>query len=151
MPWCGRSNAQRPYCGGAEDQAEAQRLPKMAPRNAGGRQGIRQQHDGCPASRKERCSKGRFPTRRVHHPNEQVQTRDVEQSTQRGKAINPASACAVVPPCRPEVCAFRPCVEMLKLGVSPSHVVAEEHVPEDEGCHEDGKPQKDRSRQVLVT
>jgi hypothetical protein len=39
---CGRSKAQEPSREGAEDQAEAQRLPKMAARNTGGHQRIRQ-------------------------------------------------------------------------------------------------------------
>src|SRR5258708_21536849 len=142
----GRSKAQEPACEGAEDQAEAQRLPKMAARNTGGHQRIRQQQDGRPASRKERRSQGRLTPGSVEHLNEWVQTRDVEESAERGKSVNPTGACPVVPQCRPEGCEFRPCVEAPKFGVSPSDVVAEEHVQEDEGPDEDGKPQEDRSQ-----
>src|SRR6266571_8010485 len=142
----GRSKAQEPACEGAEDQVEAQRLPKMAARHAGGHQRIRQQQDGCPASQKERRSQGRLPPGSVEHPNKRVQTRDVQESAERGKSVNPTAACPVVLPCRPEGCEFRPRVETLKFGVSPSDVVAEEHVQEDEGRDKDGKPQQDRSQ-----
>src|SRR5260370_6039198 len=142
----GRSKAQEPSCDGAEDQAEAQRLPKMAARNTGGHQRIRQQQDGCPASQKERRSKGRLTPGSVEHPNERVQTADVEESAERGKAVNPTGAYPVVPQCGPEGCEFRPRVEAPQLRVSPSDVIAEEHVQEDEGCDEDGEPQEDRSQ-----
>src|SRR5216683_2623213 len=142
----GRSKAQEPSCEGAEDQAEAQRLPKMTARNAGGHQGIRQQQDGCPASQKERRGKGRLPPGSVEHANERVQTRDVKESAERGKAVNPTGAYPVVPQCRPEGCQFRPRVEAPQFRVSPSDVIAEEHVKEDEGCDEDGEPQEDRSQ-----
>src|SRR5712691_5728580 len=83
----GRSKAQEPSCEGAEDQAEAQGLPKMAPRNTGGHQRIRQQQDGCPASQKECRSKGRLTPGSVEHPNGRVQTRDVKESAERGKGV----------------------------------------------------------------
>src|SRR5712691_1860097 len=140
---CWPSKAQEPACEGAEDQVEAQRLPKMTARNTGGHQRVRQQQDGCPASQKERRSQGRLPPGSMEHPNERVQTRDVQESAERGKSVNPTGACPVVPPCRPEACEFRPCVETLKVGVSPSDIVAEEHVQKDEGRDEDGKPQQD--------
>src|SRR2546426_6412983 len=88
----GRSKAQEPSCEGAEDQAEAQRLPKMAPRNTGGHQRIRQQQDGCPASQKECRSKGRLTPGSVEHPNERVQAPDVKESAERGKGVNPTGA-----------------------------------------------------------
>src|ERR1700687_242916 len=138
--------AQEPSCEGAEDQAEAQRLPKMAPRNTGGHQRIRQQQDSCPASRKECRGQSRLPPGSVEHPNEWVQTPHVEESAERGKGVNPAGAYPVVPQCRPEGCQFRAPVETLPLGGSPSDVIAEEHVQEDEGCYEDGESQEDRSQ-----
>src|SRR6266852_8964301 len=143
---CRRSKAQEPACEGAKDQVKAHRLPKMTARNTGGHQGIRQQQDGCPASQKERRSQGRLPPGSVEHPNERVQTRDVEERAERGKSVNTTGACPVVPPCRPEACEFRPCVVTLKFRVSPSDVVAEEHVQEDESRNKDGKPQQDRSQ-----
>src|SRR5712664_1126944 len=142
----GRSKAQEPSCEGAEDQAEAQRLPKMAPRYAGGHQRIRQQQDGCPASQKERRSQSRLPPGSVEHPNDWVQTADVEESAERGKGVNPTGAYPVMPQCRPEGCQFRPRVEAPQFRVSPSDVIAEEHVQEDEGCDEDGESQEDRSQ-----
>src|SRR6266566_8195128 len=126
----GRSKAQEPSCEGAEDQAEAQRLPKMAPRNTGGHQRIRQQQDGCPASQKECRSKGRLTPGSVEHPNERIQTSDVKESAERGKDVNPTGAYPVVPQCGPEGCQFRPPVETLQFRVSPSDVIAEEHVQE---------------------
>src|SRR5260370_732258 len=93
----GRSKAQEPACEGAEDEAEAQRLPKMAARNTGGHQRIRQQQDGCPASQKERRGKGRLPPGSVEHPNERVQTPHVEESSERGKSANPTGAYPVLP------------------------------------------------------
>src|SRR3989449_7765140 len=142
----GRSKAQEPACEGAEDQVEAQRLPKMAARNTGGHQRIRQQQDGCPASQKERRSQGRLTSGSVEHPNKRVQTHNVKKSAERGKSVNPTGAYPVVPPCRPERCEFRPSVVALEFGVSPSDVIAEEHVQEDEGRDQDGKPQQDRSQ-----
>src|SRR5713101_9093124 len=82
---CRRCKAQEPACEGSEDQVEAQRLPKMTARNTGGHQRIRQQQDGCPASQKERRSQGRLPPGSVEHANERVQTRDVQESAERGK------------------------------------------------------------------
>src|SRR5258708_3863064 len=83
---CRRSKAQEPACEGTEDQVEAKRLPKMTARNTGGHQRVRQQQDGCPASQKERRSQGRLPPGSVEHPNERVQTRDVEERAERGRA-----------------------------------------------------------------
>src|SRR5437660_5046301 len=71
----GRGKAQEPSGEGAEDQVEAQGLPKMAACNAGGHEGIRQQQDGCPASQKERDGQSRLPPGSMEHPNERVQTR----------------------------------------------------------------------------
>src|SRR5258708_1308972 len=142
----GRSKAQEPSCEGAEDQAEAQRLPKMAARNTGGHQRIRQQQDGGPARQKERRGKGRLPPGSVEHANERVQTRDVKESPERRKGVNPTGAYPVVPQCRPEGCQFRPSVEASQFRVSPSDVIAEEHVQEDEGRDEDGESQEDRSQ-----
>src|SRR5258708_40341727 len=65
----GRSKAQEPSCDGAEDQAEAQRLPKMAARNTGGDQRIRQQQDGWPRRQKKRPSKRRPPPGSGEQPN----------------------------------------------------------------------------------
>src|SRR5712671_748098 len=143
---CRRSKAQEPSCEGAEDQVEAQRLPKMTARNTGRHQRIRQQQDGCPASQKKRRSQGRLAPGSVEHPNEWVQTRDVEESAEHGKSVNPTGAYPVVPPRRPECPQFWPSVEALQFRVSPSDVVAEEHVQEDEGHDEDGNPQQHRSQ-----
>src|SRR2546426_11690112 len=80
----GRRKAQEPACEGAEDQVEAQRLPKMTARNTGGHQRIRQQQDGCPASQKERRSQGRLPSGSVEHPNQRVQTQNVKKIAECG-------------------------------------------------------------------
>src|SRR2546426_11283861 len=85
----GRSKAQEPSCEGAEDQVEAQRLPKMTARNIGRHQRIRQQQHGCPASQKKRRSQGRLAPGSVEHLNEWEQTRDVEESAEHGKSVNP--------------------------------------------------------------
>src|SRR5260370_1387535 len=142
----GRCKAQEPSCEGPEDQVEAQRLPKMAARHTGGAHKGWEHKNGCSASQKERRSQGRLTPGSVEHPNERVQTRDVEESAEHGKGVNPTRAYPVVPQCRPEGCQFRPPVEALQFRVSPSDVVAEEHVQEDEGCDEGGKPQQDRSQ-----
>src|SRR5260370_41657179 len=105
----GRRKAQEQACEGAEDQVEAQRLPKMTARHTGGHQRGRQQQDGCPASQKERRSQGRLPPGSVEHANERGQTRDVEESAERGKSVNTTAGGPVVPPCRPKACAVRPC------------------------------------------
>src|SRR5882672_5476126 len=142
----GLSKAQEPSCAGAEDQVEAQRLPKMAARNTGGHQRIRQQQDGCPASQKERRGQSRLPPGSVEHPNEWVQTPHVEQRSEHGKGVDPRRTWPVVLPCRPEGCLFRPPVKAPQFRVSPSDVVAEEHVQEDECGGEDGDSQEERSR-----
>src|SRR5260370_27411626 len=120
----GRRKAQEQACEGAEDQVEAQRLPKRTAGNTGGHQRIRQQQDGCPASQKERRSQGRLPPGSVEHANERVQTRDVEESAERGKSVNPTAACPAVPPCRPEACEFPPSLETMKYTSYPTHLVA---------------------------
>src|SRR6266480_2275559 len=99
----------------------------MTARNTGRHQRIRQQQDGCPASQKKRRSQGRLAPGSVEHPNEWVQTRDVEESAEHGKSVNPTGAYPVVPPCRPQGRQFRPLVEAPQFRVSPSDVVAEEH------------------------
>src|SRR5260370_37460704 len=123
-----RSKAQEPSCEGAEDQAEAQRLPKMAPRNAGGHQRIRQQQDGCPASQKECRGKGRLSPGSVEHANERVQTADVEESSERGKGVNQTAPYPGVPQCRPEGWEVQPRVAAPQLGASPRDVIAQEQV-----------------------
>src|SRR5260370_9412584 len=70
----GRSKAQGPSCEGAEDQAEAQRLPKMAPPNPCGHQPVRQQQDGGPASPKTCPRKRRVPPGKVGQAQQTAQT-----------------------------------------------------------------------------
>src|SRR5467141_2119267 len=136
----GRSKAQEPACEGAEDQVEAQRLPKMAARHAGGHQRIRQQQGGGPASQKERRGQGRFPPGGAEHANERIQTREVEESAECGKEINPAGAGPVVLQCSPKGWEFRTVVEALKFWIFPSDIVAEEHVEEDERRDQESEP-----------
>src|SRR5260370_944958 len=118
----------------------------MTARHAGGHQRIRQQQHGRPESQKKRRSQGRLPPGSVEHPNERVQKHNVKKSAERGKRVNPTAACPVVPPRGPERCEFLPSVVALEFGGSPSDVIAEEHVQEDERRNEEGKPQQDRSQ-----
>src|SRR5258708_25261792 len=74
----GRSKAQEPSCDGAEDQAEAQRLPKMAARNTGGHQRVPQQQNGCPANPKKRPRKSPPTPGRVGPPEQPGQTAQVK-------------------------------------------------------------------------
>src|SRR5207247_11175731 len=97
-------------------------------------------------SQKERRSQGRLPSGSVEHPNQRVQTHNVKKSAECGKGINPTGACPVVPPRGPERCEFRPSVVALEFGVSPSDVIAEEHVQEDERRNMDSKRDEERAQ-----